>query len=121
MAPSLFAANYELRHIAAENALFTDAPRFTQDANLLRDGIAHIDAAYGGEDYTAFTCGKKVKDKLYLYGRIWHNHVDTALDKCVSEAKRMACGPILCEDNGDKGFLAKEIMKQYKARTYHES
>ena len=48
MAPSLFAANYELRHIALENALFTTPPTFTDDPTLLRDGIAHIDAAYGG-------------------------------------------------------------------------
>ena len=68
MAPSLFAANYELQHIAAENALFTTAPTFTKDADLLRDGIAHIDAAYGGEDFTAFTCGKRRENKLYLYG-----------------------------------------------------
>ena len=32
MAPSLFAANYELRHIATENALFTTPPMFITDA-----------------------------------------------------------------------------------------
>ena len=31
------------------------------------------------------------------------------------------CGPILCEDNGDKGFLAKEIKgKGRRAHPYHE-
>lgn len=121
MSPSLFAANYELRHIASENALFETAPRFTSDEKLLRDGIAHIDAAYGGEDYTAFTCGKRYGDTLYLYGRLWSCHVDRVLDVCVAEAQRLMCGPIFCEDNGDKGFLAKEILKKYRARTYHES
>ena len=120
MSPSLFAANYELRHIAAENALFSEAPRFTDDANLLRDGIAHIDAAYGGEDYTTLTCGKRVGDTLYLYGRLWQSHVDKVLPVALAEAGRLACAPVLCEDNGDKGFLAKEILKTYKARTYHE-
>ena len=109
MAPSLFAANYELVHIAAEDALFKTPPVFFQDAKLLRDGIAHIDAAYGGEDSTAFTCGKKRGDKLYLYGKMWHGHVDTVLDFCVAEAKRLMCGPIHCEKNADKGYLAKEI------------
>ena len=120
MSPSLFAANYELQHIAAENALFTAPPQFQKNTQLVRDGIAHIDAAYGGEDYTAFTCGKRVGDKLYLYGRLWHCHVDNVIDACVEEAKRLMCGPILCEDNGDKGFLAKELIRRYKARTYHE-
>ena len=30
------------------------------------------------------------------------------------------CGTIFCEDNGDKGYLARDIMKQHPARTYHE-
>lgn len=121
MSPSLFAANYELRHIAQENALFTTAPRFTADENKLRDGIAHIDAAYGGEDYTAFTCGRREGDTLYMYGQMWHGHVDTVLDKIIADCQRLKCGPIMCESNADKNFLAKEIMRKgYKARTYTE-
>ena len=121
MAPSLFAANYELRHIAAENALFTTAPRFTDDKSLLRDGIAHIDAAYGGDDYTAFTCGKRVGDKLYMYGKLWHAHVDTILGKALSDAEELMCAPVYNEDNGDKGFLSREINRRgSKAAGYHE-
>ena len=109
MAPSLFAANYELVHIAAEDALFTTPPVFFSDATKLRDGIAHIDAAYGGEDYTAFTCGRREGDKLYFYGRMWHGHVDTVLGFCISETQRLMCGSIWCEKNADKGYLAREI------------
>ena len=121
MAPSLFAANYELQHIASENALFTIPPTFTDDESLFRDGMAHIDAAYGGEDWTAFTCGKRVGDKLYMYGRAWQKHVDTVLPACIAEAQRLMCAPVYCEDNGDKGYLAKEI-KRLGARPaiYHE-
>ena len=121
MSPSLFAANYELRHIAVENALFTTPPVFTKDASKLRDGIAHIDAAYGGEDSTAFTCGKRDGDTLYMYGKKWHAHVDTVLDKVIADCQRLQCGPIMCESNADKSFLAKEIAsKGFKARTYTE-
>ena len=122
MAPSLFAANYELVHIAAEDALFKSAPRFItaesakealkRDAKpeeLLRDGIAHIDAAYGGEDFTAFTCGQRIGDKLYLYGRMWPGHVDKVLGFCVAKAKELMCAPVWCEKNADKGYLAAEI------------
>lgn len=109
MAPSLFAANYELVHIAAEDALFKTAPSFFTDAGMLRDGLAHIDAAYGGEDYTAFTCGRRVGDKLYLYGRMWHGHADTVLDYCVARAKELMCAPVWCEKNADKGYLAQQI------------
>lgn len=123
MSPSLFAANYELRHIAAENALFDTSPQFFDDAELLRDGIAHIDAAYGGEDYTAFTCGKRNGDILYLYGKMWHNHVDTVLDRILEDSERLQCAPVYCEDNADKGFLAKEIRQKkpgLPVRGYHE-
>ena len=123
MSPSLFAANYELRHIAAENALFDSSPQFFDNAELLRDGIAHIDAAYGGEDYTAFTCGKRSGDILYLYGRMWHNHVDTVLDGILADSERLQCAPVYCEDNADKGFLAKEIRQKKPSlpvRGYHE-
>lgn len=121
MPPSLFAANYELIHIAAENALFKTPPRFTDDPALLRDGVAHVDAAYGGEDYTAFTCGKKVGDTIYLYGRLWHSHVDTVTGAILTDAQRLLCAPIYCEDNGDKGYLRKQLTAQgYKAASYHE-
>lgn len=122
MTPSLFAANYELRHIASENALFTAPPKFTKDSDLLRDGKAHIDAAYGGDDYTAFTCMKREGNVVYAYGRMWQAHVDTVLETCIEEARRLKCSPIRCEDNGDKGFLGKEILRLGgKALTYHES
>ena len=112
MAPSLFAANYELQHIAAEDALFKTPPKFFSDPALLRDGICHIDAAYGGEDYTAFTCGRRDGDKLYMYGRMWHGHVDTVLDFCVAKAKELMCAPVWCEKNADKGYLGMEINRR---------
>ena len=121
MSPSLFAANYELRHIASDGALFTVAPRFTDDEDVLRNGIVHIDAAYGGEDGTAFTCGMLHGDTLYLYGRLWKQHVDAVLDVCIEEAKRLMCGPVLCENNSDKGYLAKEIKRRnYRPHPYTE-
>lgn len=121
MAPSLFAANYELQHIAAENVLFATPPRWTKDASLLRDGMAHIDAAYGGEDYTALTCAKRRGDTLYLYGRLWRAHVDTVLDAALTECQRLQCAPIYCENNGDKGYLGKEIRNRgQEARIYAE-
>ena len=121
MSPSLFAANYELRHIASEGALFTAYPQVVTDETLLRDGIAHIDAAYGGEDYTALTCARKRGENIYLYGRLWHCHVDTVLDTALSEAKRFMCGPVHVELNGDKGYLSKEIRNRgYAAFGYTE-
>ena len=122
MTPSLFAANYELKHIASDGALFGATPPLDGDPSLLRDGIAHVDAAYGGEDFTALTCGKIIGDKLYLYGRLWRGHVDQALDELLCECDRLLCGPIHVETNGDKGYLAREIrLRGAMVKPYSES
>lgn len=114
MAPSLFAANYELKHIASSEVIFETAPRFTDNPDMLRDGIAHVDAAYGGSDMTAFTCGRRDwdNDTIYLYGRIWHCPVDKVIEPMIDEMQRLMCEPIRCEKNGDKGFLVHEFMNR---------
>ena len=113
MSPSLFAANYELKHIASDGAMFSEVRPFTDDETLLHNGIAHIDAGYGGGDGTAFTCCQRIGDTLYIYGRLWEDrHVDSVLNTAIAEADRLMCGPIHCELNGDKGYLSKEIRSR---------
>ena len=124
MAPSLFAANYELKHIASSEAIFDTRPRFTDDPEVMRDGIAHVDAAYGGSDYTAFTCGKRDwdNDVIYLYGKLWLQPVNEVMDYITEDMRRLMCEPILCETNSDKGFLVKEFREQdVYAAEYYES
>lgn len=121
MAPSLFAANYELRHIASDDVLFL-SPVTGADPALVRNGITHIDAAYGGEDYTAFTACRKVGQTYYILGKLWHRHVDD----CKAEIKRIRAeimaGRGYCEDNGDKGYLARDLRREGEnVLTYHES
>jgi hypothetical protein len=112
MSPSLFAANYELKHIASDGALFSTSRPIEDAADKLRDGIAHIDAGYGGGDGTAFSCCQRIGDTIYLYGRLWDAHVDTVLNTAIYEADQFRCGPIYCELNGDKGYLSKEIRNR---------
>ena len=121
MSASLFAANYELKHIADEDAIFTDA-QFTADADLIRDGIAHIDAGYGGADGTALTCIQRdLKGNYYVYIRLWQKAVDEVLDEIIGLCRRLRVGTIYCEKNADKGYLAKSIReKGYPAQTYYE-
>jgi len=112
MTPSLFAANYELKHIAAENALFSTSPVFASDDKLLYNGIAHIDAAYGGEDGTALTLGKLDGDTLYMYGKLWQGqHVKNVLPQVDQVCKQFRCAPIHCEINADKGYLASDMQR----------
>jgi len=113
MPPFLFAANYELKHIASADAVFTTPPQFTNKERLLYDGRGHIDAAYGGSDYTAFTCAKKQADgTIVMYGRLWQKDIMSVIDQIMEEAKRLRCTIIYCEDNGDRGFVRKEIIRR---------
>lgn len=110
MTASLFAANYELRHIAAEDVIF-DNPRTGEDISLVEQGEAHIDAAYGGEDYTAFTVCKKRDGEYYIFGKLWKQHVDNVLSYMVQYRRELNAGKIFCEKNADKGYLAKELRQ----------
>lgn len=120
MTASLFSANYELRHVAAEDVIFTD-PLTGGDPAMVEQGESHIDAAYGGEDYTAFTVCRKVKDTYYIYGRLWKKHVDDVESEIIALHRSFNAGRIHCEDNGDKGYLAKDLrQKDMRVRKYHE-
>ena len=120
MTASLFAANYELRHIADEDVIFT-APETGADPATVEQGECHIDAAYGGEDYTAFTICKKHDGKYYIYGRLWNRHVDDVEDDIINLRRRFNAGRIFCEDNGDKGYLGKDLRRKgERVSIYHE-
>lgn len=122
MSDSLFAANYELHHIADKNAMFKN-PQFTKDENLIYGGQAHIDAAYDGEDGTAYTIMKQMKDgRIIGFGKRWDKHVDDCLPEIGTYHKRFRAGSVSCEKNADKGYLAKELRGLgYHVDAYSES
>ena len=122
MTDSLFAANYELKHIADEGALFKD-PNFIKDYTRIYDGVAHIDAAYGGSDYTAYTVMKKHEDgTITAYGKLYSKHVSECLTDIGALQERYKAGTIYNEDNGDKGFLNRELQTVgLIGKKYHES
>lgn len=122
MSVSLFAANYKLKHIADEEALFSE-PRYCSDPALLHDGIGHIDAAYGGKDGTAFTGLARSGGKWHAIVRLWP---EKAVDECLGEilniCRDLRIGTIWSEKNADKGYLRREIVsKGHPARSYSET
>ena len=121
MTASLFAANYELRHIASDDVIFRD-PVTGADPALAEQGICHVDAAYGGEDYTAFTICKKSNGKYYVFGKMWRKHVDDCKEDIIRYRKMFNAGVIYCENNGDKGYLAKDLRRRgERCVEYHEN
>ena len=120
MTGSLFAANYELRHIATEDVLFWD-PQIGADPSLVQHGDAHVDAAYGGEDWTAFTICNKKDGKYYVLGKCWRKHVDDVEPQIINLYNGNMCGKLYNETNGDKGYLNKDLKsKGVRSIPYHE-
>ena len=121
MLPSLFACNYELRIVAAEDVIFTE-PKTGGNPAMVEQGMAHLDAAFGGQDDTAFTIMHKTQGKYYIFGKLWHKHVENCYDDIKKYYNQFMCGKMPIEDNGDKGFTARDLKKQgLRAYTYHES
>lgn len=111
MTAALFACNYELKIIADDDLIFV-SPRVGGDPAMVEQGICHIDAAYGGSDYTAFTILRKKDGQYYVLGKLWHKAVDDVVDEIIALRKRFMAGKIYCEDNADKGYLAKDLRKR---------
>ena len=111
MIPSLFAANYELRHIASENVIFTD-PQTGAEDSMAEQGLMHLDSAFYGEDYTAWSIMSRHDGKYYLYGQMRRKHVEDCYDEIIADYERFNCGKLYNENNADKGMVGKELRKK---------
>lgn len=110
MVPSLFAANYELLFVASEDVIFTN-PRLGGDPAMVEQGIMHLDSAFYGEDYTAWTIAKKHDGKLYIYGKAKRKHVEDCYAEIIADYNKFMCGKLYNENNADKGMVGKELRK----------
>lgn len=121
MTNSLFAANYELKHIADDDVIF-DNPQTGANPALVEQGTSHCDAAFWGEDYTAFTIIKYHEGKYYVFGKCWRKHIDNVTDEVVMWHNKFMCGKMYNELNADKGYVAKVFRKKgIKVVTYNET
>ena len=124
MLPSLYAANYELKHVASENQLFKDANYLMPDEWDSKTPLfGHIDAKYQGKDTGAFTImGERTDGKIQAIGFIFKENIQDCIKKIISLWKEYNCGTIYKENNDDKGYTAKLLSDNgVPASSYHES
>lgn len=118
---SVFACNYELKHIASDDVLFTN-PQTGASMELAKYGKSHVDAAFYGEDYTAFTVCAIHDGKFYVYGRLWRKHVDDVMAEITALHNEFCAEKMFIELNADKGYVAKQFKANgLRVATYHES
>lgn len=121
MTNSLFAANYELRHVAEDDVIF-DNPQTGAEPSMVEQGTSHVDAAYWGSDTTAFTIVKVHDGKFYVFGKMWEKHVDNCMDMIEMYHKQFMCNKMWNERNADKGYLAKQLRTRgIKVVSYDEN
>lgn len=108
MSPSLFAANYELKHIADEGVIFPEVP-IGANPEYIKNGICQVDSAYGGSDYTAFTIMTYIDKRYYIFGKLWHKHVEDCYTEILSLYNQFLCGKLYTEKNADKGMVARDL------------
>lgn len=121
MTASLFAANYELKHIASDDVIFSN-PITNENPELIKNGTSHCDAAFYGEDYTAFTICAVHDGLYYVFGKCWRKHIDDVMDEIVELHNKYLCQKMYNEKNADKGYVAKAFRnKGVKVVTYNES
>ena len=126
MSASLYAANYELKHIADKDAMFKNVnwlEKSAENTALIFNGVAHVDASYNGSDYTAYTVMKELKDgRIIAFGMLRQEHVDSCIPDMKIYHERLQAGTIALETNADKGYLAEELEDNgFITYTYHES
>jgi predicted phage terminase large subunit-like protein len=121
MIPSLFSANYELKHIASEDVIFTN-PQYTDNKALCQQGIAQVDAGFYGEDYTALTIVCKKDGKYYVHGRCWRKHVEECYADIKLECEKYMISKLHIEKNADKGLVARDLKNiGLRVNAYNES
>lgn len=123
MTRSLFAANYELRHVAEEGAVFEGECQSFTDKELLYDGVMHVDAAYGGKDGTAITCIQWRDGEPYVHGELYREtHVDKCMARILELHRELRLGTVYMEKNADKGYVADKLEGyRLPVSTYQET
>ena len=131
--PSLWAANYELRHEADADLMFAN-PNFGDWARPKFCRVtAHLDAKFGGKDTNALTITYQdpKTGNIHVHGRVFHEHIkekDAFVRNAVFEKAGGSTATIWNETNPDKGFVAGLLAlpqgvagHRLDVQTYHES
>ena len=121
MSPSLFSANYELKHIADDNVLFAEPMQGAESTHVM-NGLCQLDAAFYGEDYTAFTIMVYENGHYYVFGKIWRKHVEDCYGQILNLYTQFACGKMFIEKNADKGMVSRDLRNLgIRTVNYNES
>lgn len=114
MTRSLWAANYELVHVADENRTF-DEPKYVDWLDVFRP-VAWLDPAYQGDNTTALCLIHKTADESYFVtGWVWRQDVTTLYSVISEKLREYKAGTLYVESNADKGLSARDLLSFWPA------
>ena len=119
---SLFAANYELKHLSEEGKLFSNPGECKWSYRVLNP-YAHLDAAYYGTDTCALTIFALVQGtgKIQGFGKVYPGNIKDWIDVVEAEYRGRRCKEIWVEKNTDKEYAADLLKgRGLIVRTYDE-
>lgn len=118
---SLFAANYELKHISSDETIFQE-PSYIKTWDTTIPLFGHIDAKYQGSHTGAFTImGPKPDGRIQAIGFKFDRHIEEEYTKLMSLWRKYRCGTVSLELNADKGYAARDLnTRGMFTRTYSE-
>lgn len=118
-----WAANYLLKHVANDDALFQHA-KFGRWNQKYGAPIGHLDKKYFGSDTNALTFAMRNREtgRYNVIGWTFKENIKYKWAFIKEKWKKYGVGTMHTENNDDKGFSGDELIKQgIPVQTYHES
>jgi hypothetical protein len=116
----MFAANYELKHISSDDALFKDPVFEPWDGRLVRRVRAHVDARFKGSHYTAATIlGQRVDGRYFVWGKVYDADVRSVWMEIHRAFQRKGVTIVHNETNPDKGYTADLFRRTIDGHSLH--
>lgn len=113
MNDSLFACNYELRHINNTDKYFNDFKYMQFSRYEKSNNYMFVDTAFDGNDFTAISIIAKKNEKLIVRGFVYRKNTYDMLDDLIKLYEKYNIKKMYIETNADKGIILKELRKKY--------
>jgi hypothetical protein len=115
MSPSLYAANYDLKHISDETREFDEPAREPWPERRFKIITAWLDPSYKGSNTTALAMYGSCNDRHYVRGWVWPESVEACYSKITNILTDYNAGTLYVETNADKGFSARDLRLKWPA------
>lgn len=107
---SLFAANYELNHLADSDRIFTEIAEQRPWDPKAGPIFAQLDAAFGGGHFNALTLGAKLPDgRIQMTGWAFQEDVKLRIGWIQDICRRYRVKELHIERNADKGYTGDRL------------